>query len=138
MAVPAELSNAVILKAIDCSNDGIVITAGNHSNRPIVYVNEAFCRLTGYMREDILGQDCRFLQGNHTDEKALQELRDMLSKGSGVRVRLLNYRKDGSTFWNELSISPVIDNQGHLPCTIRLTCLRLHGPGFLLLERRSC
>ena len=114
MAVPAGLSNAVILKAIDCSNDGIVITVGNHSNRPIVYVNEAFCRLTGYTRDDILGRDCRFLQGNHTNREALQELRDMLSKGSGTRVRLLNYRKDGSTFWNELSISPVIDDQGNI------------------------
>ena len=114
MAVPAELSNAVILKAIDCSNDGIVITVGNHSNRPIVYVNEAFCRLTGYPREDVLGQDCRFLQGAHTNREALKELRDTLANGSGTRVRLLNYRKDGSTFWNELSISPVIEEQGNI------------------------
>jgi diguanylate cyclase (GGDEF)-like protein/PAS domain S-box-containing protein len=114
MAVPAELSNTVILKAIDCTNDGIVITAGNHCNRPIVYVNEAFCRLTGFTREDILGQDCRFLQGTHTNQETLQEIRDALTKGSSVRVRLLNYRKDGSTFWNELSISPVIDEQGNI------------------------
>ena len=114
MATPAELTNAVILKAIDCSNDGIVITTGNHSNRPIVYVNEAFCRLTGYTREDILGQDCRFLQGDHTNQEALQEIRDALTNRNAIRVRLLNYRKDGSTFWNELSISPVIDEQGNI------------------------
>lgn len=114
MAIPAELSNTVILKAIEYSNDGIVITAGNDSNRPIVYVNEAFCRLTGYMREDILGQDCRFLQGDHTDPDTLQQIRDALSCGGSTRVRLLNYRKDGGTFWNELSISPVIDEQGNI------------------------
>ena len=114
MTVPAELSNAVILKAIDCSNDGIVITAGNRSNRLIVYVNEAFCRLTGYAREEILGLDCRFLQGTHTNQEALQELRDSLTRGEYARVRLLNYRKDGSTFWNELSVSPVIDEQGDI------------------------
>lgn len=114
MVVAADLSNAVILKAIDCSNDGIVITAGNQSNRPIVYVNEAFCRLTGYTREDILGQDCRFLQGSHTDQDTLQELRDTLTTGRSPRVRLLNYRKDGSTFWNELSVSPVIDKEGNI------------------------
>ena len=112
MALRAELSNAVILKAIECSNDGIVITAGNHSNRPIVYVNKAFCRLTGYMREEVLGKDCRFLQGNHTNQETLQDIRDALTKGNSTRVRLLNYRKDGSTFWNELSISPVVDEQG--------------------------
>jgi len=114
MAVPFELPNAVILKAIDCSNDGIVITAGNQPNRPIVYVNEAFCRLTGYTPEDILGRDCRFLQGAHTDSEALQELRDTLARGGSTRVRLLNYRKDGSTFWNELSVSPVIDEWGNI------------------------
>ena len=114
MAIPAELSNAVILKAIDCSNDGIVITAGNYFNRPIVYVNDAFCRLTGYTREDVLGQDCRFLQGNHTNQETLQKIRDTLKKGGSTRVRLLNYRKDHSTFWNELSISPVIDEQGNV------------------------
>ena len=114
MATLAELPNALILKAIDCSNDGIVITAGNYSNRPIVYVNEAFCRLTGYTREDVLGQDCRFLQGTCTNRETLQDIRDTLSRGSSTRVRLLNYRKDGSTFWNELSISPVFDEQGNV------------------------
>ena len=110
----AELSSAVILKAIDCSNDGIVITAGNHSNRPIVYVNEAFCRLTGYSREEALGKDCRFLQGAHTNQQTLREIREALTKGGSTRVRLLNYRKDGSTFWNELSLSPVIDEQRNI------------------------
>ncbi len=111
MAIPFELPNSVILKAIDCSNDGIVITAGDQANRPIVYVNEAFCRLTGYTPEDILGRDCRFLQGAHTNQETLQELRDSLATGGSTRVRLLNYRKDGGTFWNELSISPVTDDR---------------------------
>ena len=114
MKVSAELSNAVILKAIECSNDGVVITAGNLSNRPIVYVNEAFCRLTRYTRDDILGQDCRFLQGARTNQETLQGLRDALAEGRCARVRLLNYREDGSTFWNELSVSPVVDEQGHI------------------------
>ena len=114
MAITTELSKTVILKAIDCTNDGVVITAGNDSNRPIVYLNEAFCRLTGFTREEILGQDCRFLQGDQTDQNALQEIRDALGKGSSTRVRLLNYRKDGSPFWNELSISPLIDEHGNI------------------------
>lgn len=107
-----ELPLALALKAIDCSNDGIVITAGNHSNRPIIYVNEAFCRLTGYTREEILGRDCRFLQGPKTNRQELQTLNRSLLQGKSDRVRVLNYRKDGSTFWNELSVSPVTDEQG--------------------------
>jgi len=114
MAASTDLPNSIILKAIDCSNDGIVITAGNKSNRPIVYVNEAFCRLTGYGRDDIIGQDCRFLQGPHTNDQTLQELRNTLKEGNSCRVRLLNYRKDGSTFWNELSVSPVFDDRGNI------------------------
>lgn len=105
---------ALALKAIDCSNDGIVITAGNHRNRPIIYVNEAFCRLTGHRRDEILNRDCRFLQGPQTNQEELKLLSSLLTEGKSGRVRVLNYRKDGSTFWNELSVSPVTDERGNI------------------------
>lgn len=112
MTLIGNLPDGIILQAMDCANDGIVITEGNTSNRPIVYVNQSFCRLTGYTADEILGQDCRFLQGAQTDRETLENLRGALARGHPARVRLLNYRKDGSTFWNELSISPVRDDRG--------------------------
>ena len=114
MSEPQVLPVDLALKAMDCSNDGVVITAGNDSNRPIIYVNEAFCRLSGYTRAEILGRDCRFLQGPQTDQEELQALSDSLKQGQSGRIRVLNYRKDGSTFWNELSVSPVKDDQGNV------------------------
>lgn len=106
------LSDQVILQAMDCANDGVVITAAGTGTRPIVYVNDSFCRLTGYTADEIKGRDCRFLQGEQTDQATLAVLRAALAQGEAARVRLLNYRKDGTTFWNELSVSPVRNAEG--------------------------
>jgi len=72
-----------------------------------VYVNDAFTRLTGYSREDCLGRNCRFLQGPGTDAAALDRLRASLAAQRDCQVELLNYRKDGTPFWNLLSITHV-------------------------------
>ena len=101
--------NAQLLQmVINASNDGIVIAEkeGEQDNI-LIYVNPAFERLTGYTSEEILYQDCRFLQSGDRDQDALQLIREALDSGGSCREILRNYRKDGTPFWNELSLSTV-------------------------------
>ncbi|MHC8316133.1 PAS domain-containing protein [Pseudomonas sp. LB3P31] len=101
--------NAQLLQlVINASNDGIVIAEkeGEQDNI-LIYVNPAFERLTGYSSEDVLYQDCRFLQAGDRDQEALTHIRDALRNDGSCREVLRNYRKDGTPFWNELSLSTV-------------------------------
>ncbi|MEB3901098.1 PAS domain S-box protein [Pseudomonas putida] len=100
--------NAQLLQSmVDASNDGIVVTEREGDDTILIYVNAAFERLTGYPRDDILYQDCRFLQGDDRDQLSRARIRRALAEGLPCREVLRNYRKDGSAFWNELSITPV-------------------------------
>jgi PAS domain S-box-containing protein len=101
-------------QAIAASSNGIVISDARKPDMPITYVNPAFEHLTGYDAQEVVGRNCRFLQGNDTDQPALNELREALRRGKGCKVVLSNYRKDGTLFWNELSISPIFDADGNL------------------------
>jgi PAS domain S-box-containing protein len=101
--------NAQLLQmVINASNDGIVIAEkeGEQDNI-LIYVNPAFERMTGYTSEETLYQDCRFLQSGDRDQEALTLIRNALSNGGSCRETLRNYRKDGTPFWNELSLSTV-------------------------------
>ena len=101
--------NANLLQmVINASNDGIVVAEkeGEQDNI-LIYVNPAFERLTGYTSEEILYQDCRFLQAGDRDQANLTRIRDTLRNGGACREILRNYRKDGTPFWNELSLSTV-------------------------------
>jgi PAS domain S-box-containing protein len=102
------ISLDLLKKAVDASNDGIVIAEQEGEDNILIYVNRAFEQLTGYQADEILYQDCRFLQTGDRDQDALDIIRQAIREGKAVRVTLRNYRKDGSLFWNELSISPVI------------------------------
>src|SRR5438046_4389578 len=92
----------------------ILITDPHQPDNPIIYVNPAFERLTGYGAADALGRNCRFLQGADTDPSAVAEIRQALKEERGLRVELLNYRKDGNSFWNDLTISPLRDATGRV------------------------
>ncbi|MFJ4249443.1 PAS domain-containing protein [Pseudomonas sp. NPDC089741] len=101
--------NANLLQmVINASNDGIVVAEkeGEQDNI-LIYVNPAFERLTGYTSEEILYQDCRFLQAGDRDQENLQLIREVLRDNGSCREILRNYRKDGTPFWNELSLSTV-------------------------------
>jgi PAS domain S-box-containing protein len=101
-------------RAVAASSNGIVITDPNAPDDPIVYVNPAFERISGYSAEEVGGRNCRFLQGEDRDQPALDELRGALREERECRVVLKNYRKDGTPFWNELYVSPVQDEEGKL------------------------
>ena len=100
-------------RAVTASTNSIVICDPNQPDDPIVYVNPAFERTTGYVSEEVLGRNCRFLQGEDRDQPAIGELRTAVREGHHCTAVLRNYRKDGSLFWNELSIYPVRDEEGH-------------------------
>jgi PAS domain S-box-containing protein len=98
-------------RAVTASTNSISITDPNRPDDPLVYVNPAFERTTGYAAEEVLGRNCRFLQGEDRDQPALGELRAAVHEGRHCTVVLRNYRKDGTLFWNELSVYPVRDEE---------------------------
>jgi PAS domain S-box-containing protein len=101
--------NASLLQmVINASNDGIVVAEKEGDQDTIlIYVNPAFEQLTGYSSEEILYQDCRFLQAGDRDQASLERVREVLRNNGSCREILRNYRKDGTPFWNELSLSAV-------------------------------
>ena len=101
-------------RAIAATSIGVTISDATNPEHPIIYCNPAFESMTGYRREEIIGKNCRFLQGSDTDSDALEIIRQALKTNSECQVILKNYRKDGTVFWNALSISPVRDKKGKL------------------------
>jgi PAS domain S-box-containing protein len=101
-------------RAVAASSNGIVITDPNLPDNPIIYVNPAFERTTGYSSEEVIGRNCRFLQGEDRDQPALEELRVAIREGRESRALVRNYRKDATFFWNELYVSPIHDEEGRL------------------------
>ncbi len=101
-------------RAIASSTNGIVITDATRPDNPIIYVNPAFEKLTGYTAEEAMGRNCRFLQGPATDRDAIARIRAAIEQQQDVNMILLNLRKDGTPFWNDLTIAPVRDDSGRV------------------------
>ncbi|MEO9140169.1 MAG: SpoIIE family protein phosphatase [Jatrophihabitans sp.] len=99
-------------RAVLATRMSFTITDPRAPDAPLVWVNPAFTETTGYTFEESVGRNCRFLQGEHTDPASVEEIRRSLAAGRSLTITLLNYRKNGSSFWNELSISPVHDETG--------------------------
>jgi PAS domain S-box-containing protein len=113
----AELERANVelslrVRALEVSTEGITISDAGKPDNPLIYVNAGFEQLTGYSREEVLQRNCRFLQGEETPSEALEQLREATRNGEPCTVELLNYRKDGTPFWNRLSITPLRDADG--------------------------
>ena len=100
--------------AIAAAANGIVIADARLPDAPLIYTNESFLLMTGYPREEVIGYNCRFLQGPDTDPDAVLELREAVQKGRKCQVQILNYRKDGTQFWNEVTVSPVRNALGEV------------------------
>lgn len=101
-------------RAMAASNNGIVIAVATEPDLPVIYANKAFEKITGYSPAEIMGCNCRLLQGDDHDQPELNLLRQALREHRSCTVVLRNYRKDGTPFWNELSVSPIYDGQGNL------------------------
>ncbi len=106
--------NRLLSQAVASSATAIVIADPNLDDVPIVYVNPAFRQLTGYDEAEAMGRNCRFLQGPDTDPATIAALSEAIAARRSAAVEVLNYRKDGTAFWNELAISPVFDDDGQL------------------------
>jgi len=104
----------VLKRAVEALRESVVIVDAQAADRPIIYVNEAFERVTGYPAAEAVGRNCRFLQGEKTDPAAVARVREAIEMQAGCTVELLNYRKNGSIFYNELRVAPVFDDAGVL------------------------
>ena len=109
-----ELSLRIMERAIDASSCCISIADARKPDNPLIYVNPAFERVTGYSRDEVLGRNARFLQGKEMEQSGLDEIRAVLREGRVGEALVHNYRKDGTVYWNDLRIAPVHDNQGRL------------------------
>ena len=101
-------------EAMEKAPVGITLSDPDQRDNPLVYANQRFCELTGYEESDILGRNCRFMQGPETDPESVAEIRDAIDNGEPVSTVLRNYRDDGTTFWNRVRIAPIRDEDGHI------------------------
>jgi PAS domain S-box-containing protein len=102
----------LLTRAIEAASEGIIVSAGPYPNLGILYANPAFTELTGYSFSEVHKKNCSFLQGPDTDTDVIEAIRDAIRNGNPVRKTILNYRKDGVPFWNDLTINPIKDDHG--------------------------
>ncbi|MGO4475561.1 histidine kinase famiy protein [Massilia sp. 2TAF26] len=104
----------IFFAAVEMTRMPMVVTDPRQPDNPIVFANGAFFDLTGYTDEEVIGRNCRFLQGPQSDRRTVEEVRNALKEERAVAVDILNYKKDGKPFWNALFIGPIFDQDGKL------------------------
>ena len=102
----------VLSKILDSCINGVTLADPDLDDMPIVYANKAFEKMTGYSQEEIIGRNCRFLQGEDSEQDARHQLRQAIENSEPLEVTIRNYRKDGQLFYNHLMISPLFDSNG--------------------------
>mmetsp|Transcript_29835 Transcript_29835/g.40990 ORF Transcript_29835/g.40990 Transcript_29835/m.40990 type:complete len:371 (-) Transcript_29835:129-1241(-) len=111
-----------LVKALQTAQQNFVISDPSLPDNPIVYASQGFLTLTGYTLDKVLGRNCRFLQGPDTDPKAVDRIRKGIEKGEDTTVCLLNYRIDGTTFWNQFFIAALRDGDGNVVNYLGVQC----------------
>ena len=104
----------VLSQILDSCVNGVTLSDPDLEDMPIIYANKAFEDMTGYSQEEIIGRNCRFLQGDDREQEGRYKIREALEKRQSISVNLRNYRKNGELFYNHLSITPLFDNQGNV------------------------
>lgn len=111
-----------LVKALQTAQQNFVISDPSLPDNPIVYASAGFLVLTGYKLDQVLGRNCRFLQGPATDPKAVDRIRSGIEKGDDTTVCLRNYRADGSTFWNQFFVAALRDGDGNIVNYLGVQC----------------
>lgn len=114
LVAPPDHLSAVLTAAVAAAPHGVAVADALHPDYPLLWVNEAFTVITGYSQEQVLGRNCRFLQGDATDREAVRVMGAQLRAGRATRMTVMNYRRDGTAFWNDLQITPVFDREHRL------------------------
>ena len=104
----------VLALLLDTTVNGITLSDPNKADNPIVYSNAAFERISGYSSEESIGKNCRFLQGKDNDQANVKKIKEAVAERRPIRTDIVNYRKDGERFYNEISISPIYNGEGDL------------------------
>jgi PAS domain S-box-containing protein len=104
----------ILTQILDSCVNGVTLADPDQPDAPIVYANKAFENMTGYGQEEIIGRNCRFLQGEDRDQAGLAPLREALRKHEPIEVTLRNYRKNGELFFNKLNLTPLLDSRGEV------------------------
>lgn len=106
--------NSIFYAAVRTTRMPMIVTDPKQEDNPIVFANPAFLKMTGYDKEDLIGKNCRLLQGPDTDRDTVSEIREAIENRREIAVEMLNYKKNGSSFWNALFVSPVFDEEENL------------------------
>jgi len=101
-------------RLVETSPEGVVLVDAQKPERPVIYANPGFQALTGYSMAELVDRNLRFLQADDRDQDGRHRLREALDKGESCRVLLRNYRKDGTVFWNEMTVLPLLDADGRV------------------------
>lgn len=104
----------VLSKILDSCINGVTLADPDQGDLPLVYVNKAFEKITGYSQEETLGKNCRFLQGTDRDQEGVVKLREAIKNKESVEVTIRNYKKNGELFYNHLLMTPLFDPKGNL------------------------
>lgn len=118
IAIRHRRENVLKSRVIAATNCGVLVTDATFPHHPVVYVNPAFLILTGFAEREIVGQTTAILSGPDTDRASIEKLALALQDGSACRVSLRHYRKNGTSFWNEVTLTPVVDQAGRLTSVI--------------------
>ena len=104
----------ILSKILDSSVNGITLADPDKEDMPLVYVNKAFLNMTGYTKEEVIGKNCRFMQGKDREQEARYKMQEAIKNEQPVEITFKNYRKNGELFFNHLEMSPLFDSNGKL------------------------
>jgi|TARA_B110000495_G_C22383717_1_gene247665 PAS domain S-box-containing protein len=104
----------ILSKILDSSVNGITLADPDMEDMPLVYVNKAFESMTGYTMEEVVGKNCRFMQGEDREQKERYMMQKAIKNGESIEITFKNYRKNGELFYNHLEMSPLFDSNGNV------------------------